>query len=228
VAHERDSFTAFQLFACPFHADSIQRHFQAIAHSGPVRRYIFQDGLSGVDPLRQVSYLWIHDHAGPTSSSIKIPLPPGAIGAHLTRAWNGTFFRDIIGSNLVNVPVYRDTTLVMEWIVPGRAPQRAQRLSPSRDSAPAEFSFALQGTNPGSNRMSLRFGIPAPAFVNLVVYDAQGREVRRLMGRSLDPGEYSVSWDTADNQGRRVASGIYIARFEAGRWTGTQKLIVTH
>jgi hypothetical protein len=48
--------------------------------------------------------------------------------------------------------------------------------------------------------------------VELDVYDIQGRLVRRLVQQPLSAGRYLVRWDGRTNDGRPVASGIYVTR----------------
>lgn len=57
------------------------------------------------------------------------------------------------------------------------------------------------------------------------IYDLAGRAVRTLR---LAPGQDVLTWDTRDDAGRPVASGMYVARVDAGREVATRKLVVVH
>jgi flagellar hook assembly protein FlgD len=68
-------------------------------------------------------------------------------------------------------------------------------------------------------------GWPA-ADAELTLYDVTGREIRRLHRGSLADGLHPWEWPARDDAGRRVASGVYLARFRVGREASTLKVIV--
>ena len=60
--------------------------------------------------------------------------------------------------------------------------------------------------------------------MQLTIYDMAGRRVRTLVQESKDAGSYDVIWRGLDESGRRVASGVYLYRLEAGSFVGTRRL----
>ncbi|UCH10374.1 MAG: T9SS type A sorting domain-containing protein, partial [Fidelibacterota bacterium] len=62
--------------------------------------------------------------------------------------------------------------------------------------------------------------------VSLVVYDILGREVKTLVNDTKPEGKYSAFWNAHDNQGRRVSTGIYLYRIQAGDFIETRKIVV--
>jgi flagellar hook assembly protein FlgD len=50
--------------------------------------------------------------------------------------------------------------------------------------------------------------------VKITVYELSGRRLVTLVSRDYDAGEHHVDWDGTDRTGRRVASGVYLGRFE--------------
>lgn len=62
--------------------------------------------------------------------------------------------------------------------------------------------------------------------VRLVIYDAVGREVRRLLDESRAAGCYQAVWDGRDRQGRSVPPGVYFYRIDAGGFSQTNKLLL--
>jgi len=69
--------------------------------------------------------------------------------------------------------------------------------------------------NPFAPVTSLSFGLAMAGPVDLEVFDLGGRRVRRLAGGRYSAGRHSVSWDGRDEEGREVASGVYVVRFAA-------------
>jgi hypothetical protein len=60
----------------------------------------------------------------------------------------------------------------------------------------------------------------------LSVYDVNGRLVNTLVSESLDPGTYAVGWDGHDLNGRKVSSGLYLYKLEAGTFSETRRMIL--
>lgn len=70
--------------------------------------------------------------------------------------------------------------------------------------------------NPFNPRTRLRLDLPEAATVDLRVFDATGRCVRRLLdGVRLPSGGRDVNWDGRDDAERRLPTGLYFARLEA-------------
>jgi len=91
-----------------------------------------------------------------------------------------------------------------------------------------KFRFALgsNAPNPFHARTTLHFELPASRPVSLVVYDVTGRRVRELAdGVPYPAGRNSVVWDGTDDGGRRVASGVYFYRLQAGGSQATGRAI---
>jgi hypothetical protein len=82
-------------------------------------------------------------------------------------------------------------------------------------SAPAEFALAMPAPNPARTATALRFALPRASQVSLAVYDAGGREVRRLADGMCAAGEHAIGWDLRDSEGIAVASGVYWIRLRA-------------
>ncbi|HAY22669.1 MAG TPA: hypothetical protein DCY27_10995 [Desulfobacterales bacterium] len=87
--------------------------------------------------------------------------------------------------------------------------------------------------NPFSRITTIRYQLAKPGRVSLRVYDVAGRLVRTLIREDTNSGSYetttgagSVTWDGRDNQGGRVAPGVYLYQFKAGGERMTGKMIL--
>ena len=60
--------------------------------------------------------------------------------------------------------------------------------------------------------------------VELAVYDALGRFVRRLVNDHQPAGDYRTTWDGQDDSGLAVASGVYLLRLRTGGSLQTRRL----
>ena len=56
--------------------------------------------------------------------------------------------------------------------------------------------------------------------------ELRGTLVRTLVYGMKEAGEYSVSWDGADETGRQVPSGIYLYQIRAGGFYQTRKMVL--
>ncbi len=62
--------------------------------------------------------------------------------------------------------------------------------------------------------------------VEIAVFDLQGRRVRSLVNGPLPPGFYLVRWDGRSDEGRSVASGVYISMLRAEGSLQTGKMVL--
>ncbi|MCX7797094.1 MAG: T9SS type A sorting domain-containing protein [Melioribacter sp.] len=89
---------------------------------------------------------------------------------------------------------------------------------------PAEFSISQNYPNPFNPTTSIKYAIPQDTRVSLVIYDMLGQVVKTLVDQEQEAGYYTVRWDGTNDFGGKVASGIYIYRIVAGKYTSTMKM----
>lgn len=82
------------------------------------------------------------------------------------------------------------------------------------------------GPNPFGPETVIRFRLAARERVTLTVYDAGGREVRRLWSGDLPAGRHEFAWDGQDDQDRRVASGVYFLKMTSASGSQTRQLVL--
>ena len=95
----------------------------------------------------------------------------------------------------------------------------------ARMPLPTEFAVNVY-PNPFNPSTTISYELPEGAPVTVVIYDVVGQQVRHLISQFNSAGRYQVQWDARDNQGRGVASGVYIARIDAGTSTLSQKMLL--
>ena len=83
--------------------------------------------------------------------------------------------------------------------------------------------------SPGSGPATVRYEVGRAGDVVLTLYDVRGRKVRTLVDGNHQQGTFTTTWDGRDDQGRRVASGVYFCRMTmegtAERSEVTRKLL---
>ncbi len=83
--------------------------------------------------------------------------------------------------------------------------------------------------NPFSSSTVIHYSVSAVSgkrlAVSVKVYDITGREIKTLVNKRENAGEYRIRWEGDNNRGDKVQDGIYFCRLEAGRYVSTIKLI---
>lgn len=101
--------------------------------------------------------------------------------------------------------------------------------NPSSGVNPAEAPVALQFRTrlDGDARIALlEFYLPRAGRVRLTVADVSGREVAVVAEEFFAAGWHQATWNLRDGTGRRVSSGVYFARLEAGAEAPSRKILV--
>jgi uncharacterized delta-60 repeat protein len=75
--------------------------------------------------------------------------------------------------------------------------------------------------NPLVRHSTIAFDLRRDQQVQVRLYNAAGRVVRTLADGALPAGRHLKTWDGTDDQGNKVAAGVYFARLDAGG--GTQE-----
>ena len=82
-------------------------------------------------------------------------------------------------------------------------------------AVPGAYELAPPYPNPFNSETTLRFSLPKEARIVLQVYNIQGQRIRTLVDDMLSPGQYNVSWDATDDDGKVAASGLYTCELES-------------
>jgi flagellar hook assembly protein FlgD len=80
----------------------------------------------------------------------------------------------------------------------------------------------------GNPSTTIRYDLPKPAQVKLVIYNLFGEKVRTLVDAIQPPGTQRTRWDGMDEAGLPLASGVYLYRLEAGGMTQTRRMLLLH
>ncbi len=91
---------------------------------------------------------------------------------------------------------------------------------------PRRFVLHQNYPNPFNPITKIRYEIPKPAHVKLVIFDLLGREVVTLMNKDVEPGYYETYWNGKNSQGNNVSSGLYFYTIKAGDFIINKKMIL--
>ena len=111
--------------------------------------------------------------------------------------------------------------------IPAADPEPATAVSETiGDGTPDEYALGPSYPNPFNAETVLLFDLPAASEIRLSVYNLAGQRVVELLRGPREAGHHRVSWDGRDGSGLPLASGVYLVRLSAGRWIGTEKLLL--
>lgn len=87
---------------------------------------------------------------------------------------------------------------------------------------PSQFSLSQNYPNPFNPNTQIEYSLPVNANVRLVVYNILGEAVKTLVNTYQPAGVYTVNWNSDDNSGRRLTSGIYFYEMKANTSNGQE------
>jgi len=99
-------------------------------------------------------------------------------------------------------------------------------IDPKINHVPDGFSLSQNYPNPFNPTTTIDFNLPSGQQVKLVIYDISGREVRTLIDERRGAGLHSVVWDSRDDFGNGMPSGVYFYHLTAGNFDATKKLML--
>lgn len=93
------------------------------------------------------------------------------------------------------------------------------------DAAAARTAQVFASPNPLRSSTEIRYRVVDDQPIRLAVYDAGGRAVRTLTRSAQTPGEHTLVWDGAGDDGRPVPAGVYYCTLETGGRIATAKVV---
>ena len=93
---------------------------------------------------------------------------------------------------------------------------------------PRSFTLDQNYPNPFNSATVIRFALSTRGDVELSIFNLAGQKVATLMQGVREGGTYTVHWDGRDDDGRALASGVYLYRLQTGnrQQMETRKLVL--
>jgi len=91
---------------------------------------------------------------------------------------------------------------------------------------PKKFQLYQNSPNPFNPTTAIAFDLPKISQVQLVIYNMLGQKVKTLVNGTQEPRQYKILWDGTNEQGEKVASGIYIYQLRTDEMVATKKMIL--
>jgi len=93
--------------------------------------------------------------------------------------------------------------------------------------APLAESYALLQNypNPFNPTTTIQYRITRNEWVQLAIYNLQGELVKTLWSGDQTVGNYQLQWNGMDDNGRPVASGVYLTKLQTPTMTSSNKML---
>jgi len=91
---------------------------------------------------------------------------------------------------------------------------------------PVGLNLEQNRPNPFNPSTTIHFTLPEAAHVSLVIMDAKGSVVTRLLHQQMSAGTTDVRWNGTNSAGHAVGSGVYFCHLRAGKETQTRKMVL--
>ncbi len=94
-----------------------------------------------------------------------------------------------------------------------------------QSNLPKEFALLGNYPNPFNPTTTIAFALPERSQVSLKIYNVAGQLVWNC-DKQFGAGHHSITWNSQNNNGGTVASGIYFYKLVAGKNSATQKMVL--
>ncbi len=109
---------------------------------------------------------------------------------------------------------------------PGQAEHEGLMKNNEAPALPEAFALGQNYPNPFNPTTSITFDVPEAAEVKLTIYNMMGKRIKTLYQGQAAAGQHQVAWNAKNEQGIKVASGIYIYKLEANNFQAMKRLIL--
>lgn len=96
----------------------------------------------------------------------------------------------------------------------------------SENSRPTEFALSQNYPNPFNPDTYIEFELARASHVKIDIFNIVGQKVKTLVDEEMQPGRYVADWDSKDQQGNSVSSGIYFYRMQADNFSDMKKMLL--
>lgn len=96
----------------------------------------------------------------------------------------------------------------------------------SDPALPNGFALSQNYPNPFNPTTTISYSLPVRADVTLTVYNILGEKVSAFDEGMMPAGRHAVIWDSRNDAGESVASGVYLYKVEAGDFVASRKMLL--
>jgi len=110
---------------------------------------------------------------------------------------------------------------------PNSDPNSSANRSDGNSEVPFEVALYQNYPNPFNGNTQIYFDNSRSSFVQLRIYNMLGEKIKTIVKHWVPAGNHHVSWNSRDERGQPVPSGIYVYQLKANNFSRTKKMIIT-
>ena len=80
--------------------------------------------------------------------------------------------------------------------------------------------------NPFNQETTIHFSLAEFGYVKLEIFEITGKKIKTLISEYLIPGEFELKWDTTNNKGLKVNSGIYMYTLRTDNYQKSGRMLL--
>ncbi len=96
----------------------------------------------------------------------------------------------------------------------------------SDQSPVTSYQLKQNYPNPFNPSTTISFALPQASEVTLSIFNTSGQLVKQVANGKFASGRHSFVWEATNENGERVASGVYLYVIKAGEFTAQRKLLL--
>lgn len=185
-----------------------------------------------------IAQQWLMSHFSPNGSTLNIALA-GAypISGSGTLVYIG--FKVLSSASPGDSSILNLTKVMLNEWVPPLVEDGVLRVVPTavyendNPNLPSGFNLGQNYPNPFNPTTTIPFqveggqwSVASPILTTLNIYNILGQKMRGLVDEKLLPGGYQVIWDSRDDRGKEVPSGVYFYQLKSGNTSETRKMVL--
>ena len=95
----------------------------------------------------------------------------------------------------------------------------------SNESVPNQFEIVECYPNPFNGKLNIRYHISNTSNIHATIYDLSGKVIKSFEYEQKYPGQHQLIWDTKNNNGDAVATGLYFISLSSENRTTNKKVL---
>ncbi len=112
-------------------------------------------------------------------------------------------------------------TMIKSGFWYGVQPAFITSVNNENELVPKQYTLSQNYPNPFNPSTNIKYSLPKASDVTIKIYDILGREVRTLVNKEQQPGNYVITFNS-----NKLASGTYIYRIIAGDFVQVKKMML--
>ncbi|GAB4372588.1 MAG: hypothetical protein Kow0042_15980 [Calditrichia bacterium] len=94
------------------------------------------------------------------------------------------------------------------------------------ENVPLEFAVHQNYPNPFNPTTEIHYALPVDQHVEIAIYNILGQRVKTLISGKMKAGRHVTTWDATNEEGHRMASGVYFYAVKAGQNYTIKKMVL--